>query len=111
MDFSALSWLYPDQTISGDWRADRYIADLARQVLDLGGDPALLKAHSDYMRAGIAQALRRPAMTNAGSPARVAAAYVGFEAREANADRLGVIARFTILCTPRGAPATGIPNP
>jgi hypothetical protein len=46
-----------DQTVSGSWRADRFIAQLARQVLDLGGDPTLLDTHSDYMRAGIRIAL------------------------------------------------------
>ncbi len=30
---------------SGSWRADRFIAQLARQVLDLGGDPTLLVVH------------------------------------------------------------------
>jgi hypothetical protein len=34
-----------------------FIAQLARQVLDLGGDPALLQPRTDYMRAGIRIAL------------------------------------------------------
>ncbi len=46
-----------DQTVCGSWRADRFVAELARQVLDLGGNPRLLETHSDYMRAGITQAL------------------------------------------------------
>jgi hypothetical protein len=40
-----------DQTVSGSWRADRFIAQLARQVLDLGGDPTLPEPRSDYTRA------------------------------------------------------------
>jgi hypothetical protein len=50
-----------DQTVSGSWRADRFIAQLARQVLALGGDPTLLDTHSDYMRAGIRIALQHHA--------------------------------------------------
>ena len=50
-----------DQTVSGSWRADRFIAQLARQVLDLGGDPTLLDTHSDYMRDGIRIALEQHA--------------------------------------------------
>ncbi len=46
-----------DQTVNDSWRADTLVAQLARQVLDLGGNPALLNTHSDYMRAGIACAL------------------------------------------------------
>ena len=50
-----------DQTVSGSWRADRFIAQLARQVLDLGGDPTLLELRSEYMRDGIRIALEHPA--------------------------------------------------
>ena len=50
-----------DQTVSGSWRADRFIAQLARQVLDLGGDPTLLELRSEYMRAGIRIALEHHA--------------------------------------------------
>jgi hypothetical protein len=50
-------FLGTDQTVSGSWRADRLIAQLARQVLDLGGDPTVLNTHSDYIRAGISAAL------------------------------------------------------
>jgi hypothetical protein len=50
-----------DQTVSGSWRADRFIAQLAGQVLDLGGDPTLLQPRSDYMRAGIRIALEHHA--------------------------------------------------
>ncbi len=50
-----------DQTVSGSWRADRFIAGLARQVLDLGGNPTLLDPRSDYMRAGIRIALEQHA--------------------------------------------------
>ncbi len=46
-----------DQTVNGSWRAATFVTKLAGQVLDLGGDPALLNTHSDYMRAGIARAL------------------------------------------------------
>jgi hypothetical protein len=49
-----------DQTVRDNWRADRLIADLTRQLLDLGGDPRLLTTHTDDMRAGIAQALGNP---------------------------------------------------
>jgi hypothetical protein len=35
------------------WRADRFIAKLARQVLDLGGELTLIEPHTDYMRAGL----------------------------------------------------------
>ena len=50
-----------DQTVSGSWRADRFIAQLARQVLDLGGDPTLLEPRLEYMRAGIRIALKQHA--------------------------------------------------
>jgi hypothetical protein len=49
-----------DQTVSGSCRADRFIAQLVRQVIDLGGDPTLLDLRSDYMRAGIRIALEHP---------------------------------------------------
>jgi hypothetical protein len=54
-------FLGDDQTVRGGWRADAFIAQLARQVLDLGGEPALLEPRSDYMRAGIRIALEDPA--------------------------------------------------
>ena len=47
--------------VSGSWRADRFIAQLARQVLDLGGDPTLPELRSEYMRAGISIALEQHA--------------------------------------------------
>ncbi len=50
-----------DQTVSGSWRADRFVAQIGRQVLDLGGDPTFLDTHSDYMRAGIRIALEQHA--------------------------------------------------
>jgi hypothetical protein len=55
--YAAPDFLGNDQTVSGSWRADRLITQLARQVLDLGGDPTLLNTHSDYMRAGISATL------------------------------------------------------
>jgi hypothetical protein len=55
--YAAPDFLGNDQTVSGSWRADRLITQLARQVLHLGGDPTLLNTHSDYMRAGISAAL------------------------------------------------------
>ena len=57
--YAAPDFLGNDQTVSGSWRADRLIAHLARQVLNLGGDPTLLSTHSDYMRAGISAALAK----------------------------------------------------
>jgi hypothetical protein len=59
--YAAPDFLGNDQTVSGSWRADRLVTQLARQVLDLGGDPTLLSTHSDYMRAGISVALAEDA--------------------------------------------------
>ena len=44
-------------TVSGSWRADRLIAQIATKVIELGGDPTALELRSDYMRAGIQIAL------------------------------------------------------
>jgi hypothetical protein len=63
LDYYGHAYAQPDflgnnQTVSGSWRTGRFIAQLAHQVLDLGGDPApLLEPRSDYMRAGIRIAL------------------------------------------------------
>lgn len=48
-----------DQTIRGSWRADRFITEIAREVLELGGDPTLVPLHSNYMRVGVDIALGR----------------------------------------------------
>jgi hypothetical protein len=50
-----------DQTVRGSWRADAFIAQLARQVFDLGGNPTLVQPRTDYMGAGIHIALDDPA--------------------------------------------------
>jgi hypothetical protein len=52
-------FLGEDQTTRGSWRADRFIAEIAREVLELGGDPTLIPVHSDYMRVGVDLALGR----------------------------------------------------
>jgi hypothetical protein len=56
--YGGSDFLGRDQTVSGSWRADRFITRIAREVVELGGDPTLLEAHTDYMRDGIAQAIR-----------------------------------------------------
>jgi hypothetical protein len=52
-------FLGKDQTVRGSWRADRFIAEIAREVLELGGDLTLVPIHSSYMRAGVDVALGR----------------------------------------------------
>ena len=49
-----------DQTVSGSWRDDAFVTQLAHQVLDLDRDPTQLQSNSDYMRAGIAADDRPP---------------------------------------------------
>lgn len=49
--------VYASQPVSGEWRGDRLIEAIARDVIELGGDPTLLTAHTEYMAAGIAAAI------------------------------------------------------
>jgi hypothetical protein len=57
--YSGPDFLGNDQTVRGAWRADRFVADIAREVLELGGDPTVVPVHSDYMRVGVDVALGR----------------------------------------------------
>jgi hypothetical protein len=46
-----------DEYDTAGWRPEPLITRLALQVLDLGGDPTLLPAHTDYMHAGVRDAI------------------------------------------------------
>lgn len=49
--------VYERQPVSGEWRADRFVESIARDVIDLGGDPTQLDAHTEYMAVGVAAAM------------------------------------------------------
>jgi hypothetical protein len=49
--------VYGDPAVSGDWRGDRFVQRIASEVLELGGDPTLLEARTQYMAAGIRMAV------------------------------------------------------
>jgi hypothetical protein len=53
---------------SAGWRPEPLIARLALQVLDLGGDPILLTARTDYMRAGVRDAICRRGVNRRAPP-------------------------------------------
>jgi hypothetical protein len=62
--------VYEAQPVRGSWRAERLIEQIACTVIELGGEPGLLAAHTAYMRAGIRAAIGAKAARSTHRPRR-----------------------------------------